>query len=86
MQNMNMDDKLALGIAVVRVVTDQLVEGKPVTQLWAAAVARTDAVEAVMRNLPASWTGELTDQRLTQGHVRRLKMGPGAVRELSSAE
>lgn len=81
-----MKDKIASGIVVVRVkMTDNLVGGKPAFQLWAAAVPRDEAVAAVMRELPSHWSAELTDERLTQEHVRRLNMKPGTVRELSSA-
>lgn len=81
-----MKDQLALGIPVVRVtVTDNVVDGLPAFQLWAAAVPREKAVEAVMEKLLSHWTAELTDLRLTQDQVRRLNMKLGTVTELSSA-
>lgn len=81
-----MNDQIASGIAVVRVtMTDNLVGGVPTFQLWAAAVSRSEAIAAVMREIPSHWTAELTDERLSQDHVRRLNMKLGTVRELSSA-
>lgn len=81
-----MNDQIASGIVVVRVkMTDSTEDGEPTVQLWAAALPRDKAVEAVMAKLPPHWTAELTDQRLTQAHVRRLRMKQGAVCELSSA-
>jgi hypothetical protein len=75
----------ASGIYVVRVfMTDNLVEGTPAVQLWAAAVPRDEAVAAVLRAVPSHWTAELTDQRLTTEHVRKLRMRLGDVREITS--
>lgn len=81
-----MKDQIASGIVIVRVhMTDNLVGGKPVVQLWAVALPRDEAVEAVKSKIPANWTTELTDQRPTQELVRRLRMKLGSACEISSA-
>lgn len=82
-----MKEPIASGIAVVRVkMTDYDGSREPPVQLWAAALPRDEAVEAVMRDLPQQWEGELTEIRLTQDHVRRLNMKPGSVREISDTD
>lgn len=82
-----MTDQIASGIVVVRVkMVERDSEDKPFTQLWAAALPREAAVVGVLSGLPNHWSGELTDLRLTQEHVRRLNMKLGSVKELSDAD
>jgi hypothetical protein len=76
----------AAGIQVVRVTDNTSVDGVPVRHLWVAAVPRDEAAAAVQKRIPADWTAELTDRRLTPEHIARLKLRPGDVCELSSAE
>lgn len=60
------------GLQVVCVsMTDNLVNGKPATQLWAAATARDDAVAAVKKVIPAHWTAELSTQHLTPEQAKK---------------
>jgi hypothetical protein len=70
-------------IHVVEVTTDDLARGAPATQLWAAAVPRGEAVNAVLSAVPEGWTAELTSRQLAPEHIERLKLRPGTVRQLS---
>jgi hypothetical protein len=66
--------------------TIYVVEAKKeaVTEFWAAATLREDAVAAVEKELGPGWIVSLTDRRLT-GHRRsQLKMHPNSVRKLGS--
>ena len=78
-----MAQDLAGGIQVVRVIDPtNMVEGRPAKMLWAAAVARDKAVDAVLAAVPQGCAAELTDQHLPPDHVARLKLRPGDVRKL----
>jgi hypothetical protein len=55
-----------------------------VTEFWAAATLRGDAVAAVERELGPGWTVSLTDRRLTRHRRSQLKMRPNTVRKLGS--
>ena len=81
-----MNNTFVGGIQIVRVImADHLVGGKPSVQLWVAATARGEAVDAVKKAIPAAWTAELTNQHLTPKLAALLKLRAGDVCELSSA-
>jgi hypothetical protein len=49
--------------------------------IYAAAVDRSQAVEAVLKEFPAGWEAELSDHQLDEDHVASLKLKPGDVIE-----
>lgn len=55
------------------------------TEYWAAAVPREEAIEAVRMQAPPDRLLFLTDRRLTLKQVIELKMRPGSVRKLKAA-
>lgn len=71
------------GIHVVEVTSDSPGRAGPETQLWAAAVPRSEAVTAVLAAVPEGWTAELIPRQLEPEQVERLKLEPGTVRQLS---
>jgi hypothetical protein len=54
------------------------------TQLWVAAVARGNAVEAVKVAVADPCNAELTNQRLTAAIISRLYLAPGEVKPFAS--
>jgi hypothetical protein len=72
-------------IQIVGVRTPSTQEGDlGVVTLWYAAVLRYQAVSAVRTKVPANQTVELTDERLSQVQVARMKIRPGEVGALGS--
>ena len=53
-----------------------------VTEYWAAATLRENAVAAVEKELGPGWIVMLTDRRLTSQRLSMLKMSPNTVRKL----
>jgi hypothetical protein len=46
--------------------------GSPIIQLWAAAVPREQAVEAVLKNFPHGWKAEISEDQLTENEIAGL--------------
>lgn len=53
-----------------------------VTEYWAAATLRENAVAAVEKELRPGWIVMLTHRRLTSQRLSMLKMSPNTVRKL----
>jgi hypothetical protein len=62
-----------------------LYQDEPIKLIYAAAVPPDQAVEAVSREIPPTWTAELLPLELTTAQIAQLKIQPGEVCELSSA-
>lgn len=71
-------------VTLVRVLMP-ILQGEPITLIYAAAVPQDQAVEAVLREMPPSRTAELLPLELTPAQIAQLKLQPGEVSELSSA-
>ena len=86
-QGMKGQESPASGIVVVRVhMADNPIGGKPAVRLYAVALPRDQALEAVQHVIPSHYTAELTDQRPSIGHVTKLALKPGVVRELTDID
>ena len=53
-----------------------------ITEHWAAATLRENAVAAVKKELGPGWIAILTDHRLASQQLSTLKMRPNTVRKL----
>ena len=53
-----------------------------VTEHWAAATIRENAIAAVEKELGPGWIAILTDHRLASQQLSTLKMRPNTVRKL----
>ena len=53
-----------------------------ITQYWAAATIREDAVRTVEMELGPGWTVTLTNRRLTGQRLSALKLRPNGVQKL----
>ena len=73
-----MRDHLVGGIYVVQATKDGL------TEFWAAATIRADAVATVQKVIGPEWTVVLTDRRLTNHRLSTLKLRPNGVQKLST--
>lgn len=64
--------------------TDRVVgnDEMPTIYLWAAALPRDQAVAAVLKAVPRGWYAKLTDRRLTQDQLARLRLRPGDVKPI----
>jgi hypothetical protein len=51
--------------------------------VYAAAVDRSQAVEAVLKKIPAGWMAELAGHQLTEDQIANLNLNPGDVIEYS---
>jgi hypothetical protein len=51
--------------------------------VYAAAVDRSQAVEAVLKQMPAGWVAELANHQLNEGQIASLNLNPGDVIEYS---
>jgi hypothetical protein len=51
--------------------------------VYAAAVARSQAVEAVLKEIPVGWVAELSDHQLDEDDVAGLNLQPNDVVEYS---
>jgi hypothetical protein len=69
----------ARGVHVVEATKDG------VTEYWAAATHRCDAVAAVSSQVDPDWSLVLTECRLTRGQFAELKMPHNSVRKLEAA-
>ena len=80
-----MSEAKAIGIFVVRLrMRGSDLKGAVTSKRWAAAVPRSEAVEAVKQAVANNdWTFELTDEQLTIKVVQSLRMKPGSVKELA---
>lgn len=70
------------GIQLVEVTTNDLVNGEPKRQLWAAAARPVLAVALVLAEVPEGWAAALSGVQLTREEVAALRMQPGEAREL----
>ena len=70
------------GIQLVEVTTNDLVNGEPKRQLWAAAARPVLAVALVLAEVPEGWAAALSGAQLTREEVAALRMQPGEAREL----
>ena len=72
-----------LKIQLVRVTTDELIDGVATTQLWAVAAPPEKAVALVLTSVPEGWTvAVLSERRLTPREVASLKLNPGDAAKL----
>jgi hypothetical protein len=72
---------------LVRVIQpDTFGVGKPIVQLWAAAVPREQAVEAVLKNFPPGWKAEISENQLTQDQIAGLTLRSGKAIDYSRAK
>jgi hypothetical protein len=70
-------------VQIVRVGPHSIQEGASGEfTLWYAAIPRYQAEGAVKAKVPADWTVELTDERLTAEQIARLRIHAGEVGEL----
>jgi hypothetical protein len=69
----------ARGVHVVETTKDG------VTEYWAAATHRCDAVAAVRNQVQPDWSLVLTERRLTREQFVELKMRRNSVRKLEAA-
>ena len=67
---------------LVEVTTDELVRGLPKKQVWVVAAKREQAIALVLAAVPVGGAAVLSDARLKPEETARLKIRPGAVREL----
>jgi hypothetical protein len=51
--------------------------------VYAAAVGRSQAVEAVLKEIPAGWLAELSDHQLDEDDIASLNLKPSDVVEYS---
>jgi hypothetical protein len=52
-------------------------------RVYAAAVARSQAVEAVLKEIPAGWAAEISDHQLDENDIASLNLKPSDVIEYS---
>jgi hypothetical protein len=53
--------------------------------VYAAAVDRSQAVEAVLKNIPAGWVAKLSGHQLNEAQIASLNLKPGDVIEYSQS-